>query len=492
MLRYLFLLTIFLTEFAMAQNIQFAWHLYNSYENYKESTLTNRRFKHSDILPLIEQLKIKDIFGVSKVGKSAEGRDINLVSVGSGSRKIFLWSQMHGDEPTATAAIFDIFNFFLAENDFAEFKNHLLEKTTIYFLPMVNPDGAELFQRRNIFEIDLNRDAVSQQTPEGKLLKELFDSLKADFGFNLHDQGREYAAGNSFKTAAISFLAPSPDYDKTLTPVRENSMKLIGEMYKTLSEFIPGHIAKYSDEYEPRAFGDNFTKWGTSTVLLETGGWIDDREKQFLRKINFIALLSAFKSIADESYTKEDLNTYSSIPDNEKLMIDLILRNLTVKNGEHNYKIDVGIQYEEKNINSAEEFYYKAQIEDLGDLSVFHGYNEIDLTGYRVEPGKTYPTVINSKEALETLKPIELFSNGYTNVIFKSPGYDVEFSKFPFNIFLNEPDLLEENIKVESVPNFVIRKNGVVKFVVVNGFLRDLENLAESKGNSLLLKLGES
>lgn len=128
MLRYLFLLTIFLIEFAMAQNIQFAQDLYNSYENYKERTLTNRRFKHSDILPLIEQLKDKDIYGVSKVGQSAEGRDINMISVGSGSTKIFLWSQMHGDESTATAAIFDIFNFFLAENDFVEFKNHLFEK----------------------------------------------------------------------------------------------------------------------------------------------------------------------------------------------------------------------------------------------------------------------------------------------------------------------------------------------------------------------------
>ncbi len=355
---------------------------------------------------------------------------------------------------------------------------------------MVNPDGAELFQRRNIFEIDLNRDAVRQQTPEGRLLKEVFDSLKAEFGFNLHDQSREYSAGNTFKTAAISFLAPSPDFNKTLTPVRENSMKLIVDMYKTLSEFIPGHIAKYSDDYEPRAFGDNFTKWGTSTVLLETGGWIDDREKQFLRKINFITLLSAFKSIADESYKTEDLNNYSSIPDNEKLMIDLILRNLTVRNSGYDYKIDVGINYEEININGARDFYYKAQIEDLGDLSVFHGYDDVDLNGYTIEPGKTYPTVINSLEELEVLNSTELFNKGYTNVVLNFPSYDEEFSNFPFNIFLKEPSLLEEKIKVESVPNFIIRKDGIVKFTVVNGFLRDLEKpgKSDSIGNSLILK----
>ena len=247
-------------------------------------------------------------------------------------------------------------------------------------------------------------------------------------------------------------------------------------------------MAKYSDDYEPRAFGDNFTKWGTSTILLETGGWIDDREKQFLRKINFVTLLSAFKSIADESYNTEDLNTYSSIPDNEKLMIDLILRNLTVKNSGHEYKIDVGIDYEEININGATDFYYKAQVEDLGDLSVFHGYNEIDLEGYTVEVGKTYPMSVNSLEELESINPLELFSYGYINVFLNLPEFDEEFSKFPFNMFLNEPDVLEEKIKVESVPNFIIRKDGIVKYAVVNGFLTDLEKPMEFFGNSLLIK----
>ena len=55
-------------------------------------------------------------------------------------------------------------------------------------------------------------------------------------------------------------------------------------MEKVLSDFIPGHIGRYSDDYEPRAFGDNFQTWGTSTILIETGGWKGDPEKQFLRK----------------------------------------------------------------------------------------------------------------------------------------------------------------------------------------------------------------
>ena len=102
----------------MAQEKQIAWDLYHSYENFKEKSLTNRRFKHSDIVPLIEQLKNKKNFKVDKVGKSVEGRDIYLISMGSGKTKVFLWSQMHGDEPTATAALFDLFNFFSDDNCF--------------------------------------------------------------------------------------------------------------------------------------------------------------------------------------------------------------------------------------------------------------------------------------------------------------------------------------------------------------------------------------
>ena len=233
------ILAILLTGIIMAQEKELAWNLYYSYENFKEQSLTNRRFKHSDIVPLIEQLKNINIFKVDKVGKSVEGRDIYLISIGNGKTKVFLWSQMHGDEPTATAALFDMFNFFSSENEFADFKKFLLSNLSIYFIPMLNPDGAEQFQRRNIFEIDLNRDVLRQQTPEAKILKEVFDSLKADFGFNLHDQGRNYSAGYSLNPASISFLAPAPNYEKSLTQPRENAMKLIGNMVNILNEFIP-------------------------------------------------------------------------------------------------------------------------------------------------------------------------------------------------------------------------------------------------------------
>ena len=482
------ILAIFLTGFIMAQEKELAWNLYYSYENFKEQTLTNRRFKHSDIVPLIDHLKNKNIFKVDKVGKSVEGKDIYLISMGSGKTKVFLWSQMHGDEPTATAALFDIFNFFSNESEFVDFKKILLSNLSIYFIPMLNPDGAEQFQRRNIFEIDLNRDVLRQQTPEAKILKDVFDSLKADFGFNLHDQGRNYAAGNSFKPASISFLAPSPDYEKSLTAPRENAMKLIGNMTDILNEFIPGHIGKYSDDYEPRAFGDNFTKWGTSVVLLESGGWRGDREKQFLRKINYVALLSALNSIASGGFVQQDLSVYESIPKNEEFMMDLILRNLKVIRDDNEFIADIGINFEEINTNNAKNFYLKSSIEDIGDLSVFSGYDDIDLSGFTIEPGKTKPEAFNSYDELNSINPVQLYSEGFTNVILNDEIATEGFSSLPFNIILNRSTLKENKIKTEEPANFIIKKNNEVKFVVVNGFLIDISKLDSWNGNSIIYK----
>jgi len=480
------ILAIFLTGFIMAQEKELAWNLYYSYENFKEQSLTNRRFKHSDIVPLIDHLKNKNIFKVEKVGNSVEGRDIYLISMGNGKKKVFLWSQMHGDEPTATAALFDIFNFFSNESDFVDVKKFLLSNLSIYFIPMVNPDGAEEFQRRNIFEIDLNRDIIRQQAPEAKILKGVFDSLKTNFGFNLHDQGRNYAAGNSFKPASISFLAPSPDYEKSLTAPRENAMKLIGNMADILNEFIPGHIGKYSDDYEPRAFGDNFTKWGTSVVLLETGGWRGDREKQFLRKINFVAILAAFNSIASGSFENQEVDVYESIPKNEELMMDVIFRNLKEIRDDKEFIVDIGINFEEINTNSAKKFYLKAAIEDIGDLSVFSGYEDIDLSGFTIEPGKTKPEHFHSYDEIKEINPAQLYSEGYLNVILQDDNLKAEYANLPFNIFLNQARIKEGKIKTEEAANFVIRKNNEVKFVIVNGFLIDIDDIDAWSGNSIV------
>lgn len=462
----------------MAQDFNTLNSIFENYEKFKEQTLTHRRFKHAEIVPLIQKLKKEKKFSVSVAGKSVEEREIFLLKIGSGKKKVFLWSQMHGDEPTATMALFDIFNFFTNKSDFAEFKKNILDNTTLYFMPMVNPDGAERYQRRNVFEIDINRDAVRLETPEANILMKTFDSLKADFGFNLHDQSTRYTAGNSSLSAAISFLAPAYNYEKSINETRGNATRLIGAMNNVLQNFIPGHIAKYDDSFEPRAFGDNFQMKGTSTILIESGGWEDDPEKQFLRKINFIALLSAFNSIANESYKEIPLTVYDNIPFNDKYLFDLLIRNVSFQNGNEELKVDVGINLNESNNDSAKSFILKSVVEDFGDLSIFYGYKDYNFTGYKIEPGKIYPNVISSLDQLKKLNAHKLYDSGYTSIKINFEKLPPNLHKYPFHFIVwNENRKSEFNhVGIGNPANFILRKDDEISYVLVNGFLFDVKN----------------
>ena len=416
-----------LTHRAVAQD--FSKKIFEKYDWYKESSLSHRRFKHADIQPLIQALP----FEKQQVGESHEGRAISQIKLGTGKTKVLLWSQMHGDEATATMAIFDIFHFFSTQNDgFDAEKAAILQNCTLYFVPMLNPDGAERFQRRTATEIDMNRDALRLQTPEGALLKKLQNELKPEFAFNLHDQNTRYSVGNSNKQATISFLATAYNFNRDWNEVRTRSMQVICGMNEVLQQFIPQHVAKYSDEHEPRAFGDNIQKWGSSLILIESGGYFDDREKQTIRKMNFVAILSALHAIANKSYTKYQLADYEAIPNNEKYLFDLLIRNATFQYHNKIIKKDLGINVFEKNTVKAKDFTLKSVLEDMGDLSTFWGINELDASGMMIQPFKNFPD----------LKAQYHISNDNA-----------------------------EAILFEEPANFVITKDEKIMYLVVNGSL---------------------
>jgi len=274
--------------------------------------------------------------------------------------------------------------------------------------------------------------------------------------------------------------------------VREKAMKLTAELYKVLSNFIPGHIAKYSDDFEPRAFGDNFQKWGTSTILIESGGWKDDPEKQFIRKLNFIALLTSFKSISEKNYENQNLETYESIPNNEEFLMDLIIRNLKFRSKGLEFLIDIGINRNEVNINNGKSFYYESYVEDIGDLSVFFGYEDYNFSGMELHPGMTHDKIFNSLSDLEKINFEELYNQGFTAVKLKNDSLSKEnsslqYSSFPINLVSGESHS-NEKIEIEGPADFLIKKDRKVKYVIINGFIHNVENLKGEIKNGLIIK----
>lgn len=460
-------------------------NLYDSYEKYKEPLLKNRRIKHVQVQTLIEGLRGKALFEVNKVGESIEGRELSLISMGTGQTHVFLWSQMHGNEPTATQAIFDIFNFF-SSSDFSKEKAKILANLRLHFLPMLNPDGAEVFARRNTLGIDINRDALRLQSPEGRTLKRIRDSLNPKFGFNLHDQSRYYNAELTPKPATISYLAPAFNYEKDINEIRGDAMRVIAFMNNIIQKYAPGQVGRYNDTFEPRAFGDNLTKWGTGVILIESGGFANDREKQEIRKLNYVSILSALYTMATGSYKEIPLTEYEKIPSNDRKLFDLKIENVRYELNGKDYILDLGIQRNEIDLEGNTSFYYKSVIEDQGDLSTYFGYETFNAEGYKIVP----PKILKDGSPLGSFKKaITYLSMGYGYLALDGIETEAHYIK-PMNLVNNRFKLPKFVVKPGMNPTFFLERNGKLTHAVINGFLLDLSKPIENQkfGNALVFK----
>jgi len=463
-------------------------NLYDTYDTYKETQLTHRRFKYAALQPLIANFKGKALFEVNRVGRSIEGRDLTLISIGQGSENIFLWSQMHGDEPTATSAIFDMLNFFDGKG-FEKEKAVILSKLKLHFLPMLNPDGAERYQRRNALGIDINRDALRLQSPEGRTLKRVRDSLNASFGFNLHDQSTYYNAEQTDKPATMSYLATAYNYEKDINEIRAKAMKVIVFMNGIIQKYAPGQVGRYNDTFEPRAFGDNIAKWGTSLILIESGGNTNDIEKQEIRKLNYVSMLSALYTIATKSFEGISLEDYEKIPRNDRKLFDLKIKNVTyILNGE-DYLLDLGINRTEIDTDDYNSFYYKSSIVDQGDLSTYYGYETFDAAGYTIVPPKLSEGKPEPKILAESFW--NRLQKGYAyQQLTSEENRTSEENPLPIHFWNTGKRLPDFDLRPEVNPTFFLQKEGKLTHAVINGFILDLSKPFEEQvfGNALIYR----
>lgn len=350
---------------------------------YRVSAIAGRRFTHEEYWRAVQPAIAGAGFRREVIGRSMNGREIRAITFGQGPTPVLLWSQMHGDESTASMALADIFAF-LAATDAAPLRERLRDSLTITFVPMLNPDGAELFQRQNAAGIDINRDARQLATPEARALKALRDRLEPRFGFNLHDQGARTRAGSRGPQAAIALLAPPFDETRGYDSVRTRARLVAAAIARTLQTEIAGRIASYDDTFNPRAFGDLMQRWGTSTVLIESGALPDDPEKQRLRAMNVAGILAALDAIATRSYARENPAVYDALPRNTGGAFDvLIVGGQLVLPGQPPLRADVALNYDEPVALTG------ARVRDVGDLREAVAIDTIDAAGLylHAEPG---------------------------------------------------------------------------------------------------------
>jgi hypothetical protein len=247
------------------------------------------------------------------------------------------------------------------------------------------------------------------------------DRVQPHFGFNLHDQNVRTRVGNTDRLAAIALLAPPFDATGAVNDVRKRAMHVAAVIRNAIEPMVGGHIAKYDESFNPRAFGDLMQQWGTSTVLIESGGWRGDPEKQYLRKVNFVALVSALDRIADGSYDSFDVGAYESLPSNGRAARELVIRGGTVViPGFEPYRADIAVDLETG-------FERSPRVVEVGDLAELQARDTINATGLFVHPASAalgasaepgylrigaMPTFVITESAEQTSKRMYLIENG--------------------------------------------------------------------------------
>lgn len=255
---------------------------------------------------------------------------------------------MHGNETTNTRAILDLYNFL------AQYENHLsdsfikkqihnfLKDHTIYCVPILNPDGAEVYTRVNANGMDLNRDAKERTQKESQLLWQQALELQPELCLNLHDQ-RSIFGLETQKPATISFLAPSANEERDVTLARKIAIKAIERANYILQQKIPNQVGRFDDSFNINCSGDYFTNMEYPTILIEAGHYNKDYARETTRNLLLLSYLAIFDIIYD--FELVYLKPYLTIPENQKNFADLLLLDVIVDKTKE--KVNIALYFKE-------------------------------------------------------------------------------------------------------------------------------------------------
>ncbi|AXB57880.1 M14 family metallopeptidase [Flavobacterium fluviale] len=344
------------------------------FTQYKEQSISGRYLTLDHIKPLLDKLNTNN--QVQIIGQSVLGEFIYSYQIGTGPTRVYLWSQMHGNESTTTKALFDFINLLNDETDFAK---RMLETFTFYCIPILNPDGARLYTRANANEIDLNRDSQNLTQPESNVLRKFFESFKPHYCFNLHDQRTIFGAGTTGKPATVSFLAPSYNEEREVNENRLKAINIIAGINKELQKYIPGQVGRFDDSFNINCIGDTFQFLGVPTILFEAGHYPGDYEREITRKYIFFSLILSFKLISENDLVDNRFGEYLNISQNNVVFYDFMYKNVKINYDGIEIITNFVAQYKEELIEN--KIHFNAYIVEVGELENYYGHYEYDAKG---------------------------------------------------------------------------------------------------------------
>ena len=143
--------------------------------------------------------------------------------------------------------------------------------------------------------------------------------------------------------------------------------------------------------------------WGTSTVLIESGALPDDPEKQRLRRVNVIAILTALDAIATGDFRNEPVETYMSMPVNSGAAVDVVVRGASVViPGQPPARVDISFNYDDALRQG------RARVREIGDLDDVVAFDTVSAAGLFIHPATAMLTEQDGKRWLRVGSPVQM------------------------------------------------------------------------------------
>ncbi|MDG1572670.1 M14 family metallopeptidase [Robiginitalea sp. M366] len=210
------------------------------------------------------------------IGKSREGRPMNLMEVNGGHSKkaLMIISRQHPPEVTGFLAMKSFMETLSGDSPQAK---AFREEFTIFNVPLMNPDGVDNGHwRHNLGGIDLNRDWQEFNQPETRAVR--------DFLKQKSEEGYEFVFGADFHSTWDDIYYPID------TLVTGDKGKIVFDWIKGITDRLPQKKTNISttDKITPTMVSRNhfYVNYGMPAIVFELG---DNTPRDFLREKGRVA-----------------------------------------------------------------------------------------------------------------------------------------------------------------------------------------------------------
>ncbi len=218
----------------------------------------------------VDSLSGKPFVSNYEIGKSREGRSMNLMEINDGnSRKaLMIISRQHPPEVTGFLAMKSFIETLTGDSDQAR---AFRKAYTVFNVPLMNPDGVDNGHwRHNGGGIDLNRDWQEFNQPETRAVRD-FLKLKSSEGY-------QFVFGADFHSTWDDIYYP---LDSTVTG---NQGKIVFDWIQSISQRLPQKKTNIStsDRLTPTMVSRNhfYSAYAMPAIVFELG---DNTPRDFLK-----------------------------------------------------------------------------------------------------------------------------------------------------------------------------------------------------------------